>query len=51
MLAFNYHDFKKNVNPNAHVKVFNSVVKTNVESFEEYIIIALNYTLRDTTLD
>jgi hypothetical protein len=26
-VALKYHDFKKNVNPNAHVKVFNSVVK------------------------
>jgi len=51
MLVFNYHDFKKNVSPNAHVKVFNSVIKTNAKSFEEYIITAFNYTLKDTTLD
>jgi len=51
MLAFNYHDFKKNKNPNVHVKVFNSAIKTNAKSFEEYIITTFNYTLRDTTLD
>jgi hypothetical protein len=30
--------------------VFNSVVKVNVETFEEYIINAFSYTLKDMTL-
>jgi hypothetical protein len=25
-VAFKYHDFKKDVNPNVHVKVFNSTI-------------------------
>jgi hypothetical protein len=49
MVAFKYPDFKKDVDPNALVKVFNSLVKVNVETFEEYIINAFNYTVKDTT--
>jgi hypothetical protein len=48
-VAFNYHDFKKNVDPNAHVKVFNSIVKGNVKTSKEYIINAFSYMLRDKT--
>jgi hypothetical protein len=33
------------------VSVFKFVVKTNVETYEKYIINAFNYMLRDTTLD
>ncbi len=39
---FKYPNFKKNVNPNAYVKVFNFVVKANAKTFEEYIINAFN---------
>jgi len=39
------------VDPNVHVTMFNSIVKVNAKTFEEYIINAFNYTLRDTTLD
>jgi len=49
MVAFKYPDFKKDVDPNVLVKVFNSLVKVNVETFEEYIINAFNYTVKDTT--
>ncbi len=49
MVAFKYPDFKKDVDPNVPVKVFNSLVKVNVETFEEYIINAFNYTVKDTT--
>jgi hypothetical protein len=31
--------------------MFNFVIKANVETFEEYIINAFSYTLKDTTLD
>jgi hypothetical protein len=48
-VALKYLDFKKDVDPNVHVIVFNSIVKTNVETFEKYIINAFSYMLRDMT--
>jgi hypothetical protein len=51
MVALKYADFKINVDPYAHVKVFNSVVKVNVKTFEEYVINFFSYMLRDTTLE
>ncbi len=50
-VAFKYHDFKKDVDPNVHVKVFKFLVKSNAKTFKEYIINVLSYMLRDTTLD
>jgi hypothetical protein len=50
-VVFKYLDFKIDVDLNVHVKVFNSVVKVNAESFKEYIINAFNYMLRDMTSD
>jgi hypothetical protein len=50
-VALKYLDFKKYVNLDAHVKMFNYVVKENVKTFEEYIINVFSYTLRDTTSD
>jgi hypothetical protein len=47
-VTLKYFDFKKDVDLNAHVKVFNFVVKTNVKTFEEYIIDVFNYMLKDT---
>jgi hypothetical protein len=32
MVAFKYHDFKKNANPNVHVNVFNSTIKANAKT-------------------
>jgi hypothetical protein len=49
MVALKYPDFKKDVDPNVHVRMFNSVVKANAKTFEEYIINVFSYTLRDTT--
>jgi hypothetical protein len=46
--ALKYQDYKKNVNPNVHVKVINANVKTNGKIFEEYIINAFN-TMKETT--
>jgi hypothetical protein len=46
-----YLNFFLNVDPNVHVKVFNFIVKINVETFEKYIINAFSYTLKDMTLD
>ncbi len=42
-VALKYPSFKKDV----HVKMFNFVIKTNVETFEKYIINVFNYTLRN----
>jgi hypothetical protein len=50
-VAFKYLDFKKDADPNAHVKVFNFAIKANAKTFEEYIINAFSYTLRDTISD
>jgi hypothetical protein len=50
-VALKYLDFKKDVDPNAHVKMFNSTIKANAEISEEYIINAFNYMLRNTTLN
>jgi len=43
-----YLNYKKNVDPNAHVKVFNGAIKENGETSREYVINAFNYTLRKT---
>jgi hypothetical protein len=48
MVAFKYRNLKKNVDPNVLVKMFNYFVKTNAETFEEYIMNAFNYMLRNT---
>ncbi len=48
-VAFKYLDFKKDVDPNAHVRMFNFAVKTNVETSKKYIINVFSYTLKDTT--
>jgi hypothetical protein len=50
-VAFKYLDFKKDVDPDAHVKVFNSLVKANAETSKEYIINVFSYTLKDMALD
>jgi hypothetical protein len=46
-----YPNFKKDANPNAHVKMFNFIVKANIRTSESYIINAFNYMLKDTRLD
>jgi hypothetical protein len=33
-VAFKYPNFKKNVNPDVHVKVFNFVMKVNAKNFK-----------------
>jgi hypothetical protein len=42
-----YPHYKKDVDPNVHVRVFQTVVKANGKTFEEYIINAFNYIERD----
>jgi hypothetical protein len=51
MVALKYFDFKKDVDPNAHVRVFNFEVKANAETSKKYIINVFRYTLKNTTLD
>jgi hypothetical protein len=48
-VALKFPNFKKNVDPDAHVRVLNFVVKVNEKTFEDYIINAFSYMLRDTT--
>jgi len=50
-VALKYLDFKKYVDLDAHVKVFNFVVKANVETSEDYIINAFGYMLKNMALD
>ncbi len=50
-VALKYPNFKKNDDLNVHLRVFNFVIKKNVETSKEYIINVFNYTLRDITLD
>ncbi len=41
-----YPNYKKNVDLDVHVKVFNVIVRTNGKTYEKYIINAFSYTLR-----
>jgi hypothetical protein len=50
-VALQYPDFKKDANQDANVRVFNFIIKKNEETFEEYIINAFSYMLRDMALD
>jgi hypothetical protein len=51
MVALKYPDFKKNVDQNVHVRMFNSIVRVNAKTFEKYIINVFSYMLRNTTSD
>jgi hypothetical protein len=48
-VAFKYPDFKKDVDPDVHIKVFNFAVKENAKTSKIYIINAFSYMLRNTT--
>ncbi len=50
-VAFKYPDFRKEVDLNAHVRMFNFIVKENPIFFKEYINNVFSYMLRDITLD
>ncbi len=50
-VTLKYIDFKKDVDPNVHAKVFNFIMKANIETFEEYIINVFSYTLKNISLD
>jgi hypothetical protein len=47
MVVFKYPNFKKIVDLDVHVRMFNYVVKVNEFFYKEYIINAFNYMLRD----
>jgi len=49
-VAFKYLDFKRDAATNAHVKMFNYVVKANAKTSKKYIINAFSYTLKDIAL-
>jgi sugar phosphate permease len=51
MITLKYPNFKKDADLDAHVKLFNYVVKENAKTFLKYIINAFSYMLRDITLD
>jgi hypothetical protein len=44
-----YPTYKKDLHPNAHVKVFQILVRTNGKTSEKYMINAFSYTLKETT--
>jgi len=48
-VAPKYLDFKKDVDLDVHIRMFNFVVKTNAETSKKYIITTFNYMLKDTT--
>jgi len=50
-VAFKYTDFKKDVDQNAHVRMFNFTIKANAKTFEKYIINSFSYMVRDMTLN
>jgi len=45
-VTFKCLHFKKDFDLDVHVKIFNSIVKVNVETFKEYIINAFSYMLK-----
>jgi hypothetical protein len=51
MVALKYPTFKKDIDLDAHVKVFNSIVKAIAKTSEEYIINLFCYMLRGITLN
>ncbi len=44
---FNYHEYVKDFNPNAHVKVFKSAIRANTEIDDVEIVSLFNFTLED----
>jgi len=50
-IALKYLDFKKDVDPDVHVRMFNSTINARAETSKMYIINAFRYTSKDTTSD
>jgi hypothetical protein len=49
-IPLKYPNYKKDVNLNVHIKMFNFAMKVNGKTSGEYIINSFRYMLRDTTL-
>jgi hypothetical protein len=45
-----YQNYKKDLDPNVHVRMFQAIVKTNGETLQKFIIYAFSYTLKEMTL-
>jgi hypothetical protein len=45
-VVLKYLDFRKDDDPDAHVRMFNFAIKANAKTFEKYIINALSYAKR-----
>jgi len=49
MRPLNYHEYKKDYDPNVHVQVFKATIKTNNEMVDEETTNMFNFTLRNNT--
>ena len=49
--SFNYLEYVKDFDPNAHVRVFKVVVRTNSETNDAKFVNMFNFTLRDIVSD
>jgi hypothetical protein len=47
----NYPPYKKNFDPDVHVRVFKVIIKTNGEMIDVEITNLFNFTMRDNALD
>jgi hypothetical protein len=45
--ALNYLEYEKKSNPNAHVQIFEAIIKANGEMINEKIVNIFNFTLKD----
>jgi len=46
-----YPYYKKNTNPNAHVRIFEAIVRANRKTSKEYIVNVFNYILKEMILN
>jgi hypothetical protein len=51
MRPLNYHEYKKDIDPNAHVWIFNITIKANGEIKDEKIMNMFSFTLKDIAFD
>jgi hypothetical protein len=49
MRPLNYHEYKKDYDPNVHVRVFKATIKANNEMVDEETTNMFNFTLRNNT--
>ncbi len=48
---FNYPEYVKNFDPNAHVRIFKATIRANSETNDAKIVNMLNFALRDIVFD